>query len=197
MNSPTRTRITEILTATGKGRAAPAQAEQLLPLVYDEMKQMAGRFMARERRDHTLQTTGLVHEAYLRLVDQSRVDWQGCTHFRAVAAQAMRRILIDHARARGSEKRGVGWRRVTLGHELAHEIAPGGGAGLDMAELLALNAALEKLAALDPREARVVELRFFGGLSVEEAADELGVSRRTVEGDWTHARTWLRRELES
>jgi len=163
-----------------------------LPLVYDELKRLAGHMMARERRDHTLQTTGLVHEAYLRLVDQSRVDWRGATHFRAVAAQAMRRILVDHARARKSEKRGGAWQRVTL----AHTIAPRGESGLDAADLIALNAALERLETLDPRQARVVELRFFGGLSVEETADELGVSRRTVEGDWTHARVWLRRELQ-
>ncbi len=185
-------RVTEILVATGTRPPAPAEAERLLPLVYDELKQIAGRLMARERHDHTLQTTGLVHEAYLRLVDQSRVDWRGTTHFRAVAAQGMRRVLIDHARARKSRKRGGEWRRVTL----AHEIGPSGEAGLDAAELIALDAALEKLGRLDPRQARVVELRFFGGLSVMETAEELGVSRRTVEGDWTHARAWLRRELQ-
>lgn len=193
MKGPDKDTITDILAKTRTGRAASAEAERLLPLVYDELKRLAGRMMARERRDHTLQTTGLVHEAYLRLVDQSRVDWRGATHFRAVAAQAMRRILIDHARARQSEKRGGAWQRVTL----AHTIAPGDQAGFDAADLIALNAALEKLQTLDPRQARVVELRFFGGLSVEETADELGVSRRTVEGDWTHARVWLRRELRS
>jgi len=192
MNRTDKNQFTEILVETCTGRAAPAQAARLLPLVYDELKQLAGRLMARERPDHTLQTTGLVHEAYLRLVDHSRVDWRGATHFRAVAAQAMRRILVDHARARKSEKRGGAWQRVTL----AHTIGPGGEGGLDAAELIALNAALEKLETLDPRQARVVELRFFGGLSVEETANELGVSRRTVEGDWTHARVWLRRELQ-
>jgi RNA polymerase sigma factor (TIGR02999 family) len=193
MDSPAKNRITEILTESGEERASSAQVERLFPLVYDELRQLAGRLMARERRDHTLQSTALVHEAYVRLVDQSRVDWRGTTHFRAVAAQAMRRVLIDHARARKSEKRGGEWQRVTL----AHSIAPDGEAELDAAELIAVNAALEKLATLDRRQAQVVELRFFGGLSVKEAAEVLGVSQRTVEGDWAHARVWLRRELRS
>ncbi len=162
-----------------------------MPLVYDELRSLARRYMRSERREHTLQPTALVHEAYLRLVDRPRVDWRGRTHFFAVGARVMRHLLIDHARGRGRKKRGGGRYRVTL----TDWRAAGGEAGLDPGELLDLDAALEKLARVDEREARVVELRFFAGLTVAEVAHALGVSKRTVEQDWTHARAWLRREL--
>ena len=145
--------------------------------------------MARGTPGVTLQPTAIVHEAYLRLVDQSRANWRGRSHFVAVASKVMRNILIDHARARAAEKRGGGWRPVTLVDEVA------GDYHIDAAEMLSIGEALDRLAELDERQARVVELRFFGGLTVEEAAQVLGVSKRTVEGLWAHARAWLLREL--
>jgi len=170
---------------------AGISATELFPFVYDELRRLAGFYMAREPAGHTLQPTALVHEAYLRLVDQTRTGFRGRTHFLAVSAEVMRRLLIDHARRRGAAKRGLGWRRVTLG--------PGGevssAQALGAEELLNLDAALEKLAGLDARQARIVTLRFFGGLNVEEVAEVVGVSKRTVESDWRHARAWLRVEL--
>lgn len=166
-------------------------ASELMPLVYDELRRLARGFMGRERREHTLQPTALVHEAYLKLADQSRVDWRGRTHFLAVGARAMRRILIDHARQHASAKRGGGQQRITLSESILHPEDP----DLDLVELVSLGDALDKLKALDERQARVVELRCFGGLTTAEAAEVLGVSNRTVEGDWMHARAWLGREL--
>jgi len=163
-------------------------ADKLLPLVYDEFRALARHYLAQERMNHTLQPTALVHEAYMKLVDQTRVDWQGKSHFFAVAAQAMRRILVDHARSRQRDKRGGGRARVVLDEAVA--LSP-----QKDEDVLALDEALEKLATLDPRQAKVVELRFFGGMSVEEVAEALGVSKRTVEGDWTFARAWLGKEL--
>jgi RNA polymerase sigma factor (TIGR02999 family) len=163
-------------------------AEELLPLVYDEFRAMAQRYLSRERPDHTLEPTALVHEAFMKLIDQSRVDWQGRAHFFAVAAQAMRRILVDHARHHNRLKRGGDRQRVSLDEQLA----PGEHRTED---LVALDDALEQLAQLDARQARIVELRFFAGLTVGEVAETLGVSKRTIEGDWTMARAWLRREL--
>jgi RNA polymerase sigma factor (TIGR02999 family) len=176
---------------TESGVAGTASAEELMPLVYDELRRLARGYMSREAPAHTLQPTALVHEAYLKLVDASRISWQGRTHFFAVGAQVMRRLLIDHARGRNRLKRGGRWRRVTFSEVLPHV----GHGDLDLDQLLVLNDALDRLASLDPRQARVVELRFFGGLTVAEVAHVLGVSQRTVEGDWTHARAWLNREL--
>jgi RNA polymerase sigma factor (TIGR02999 family) len=174
---------------SGEGKN-PSSAEELMPVVYDELRRRAAFYMSRERPGHTLQPTALVHEAYMKLVDQSRVNWRGRTHFFAVGAGAMRRILIDHARGRGREKRGGDWQRVTLSEPLHHAER-----GLDMDELSILNEALDKLARLDDREAKIVELRFFAGLKMNEVAEVLGVSKRTVEDDWVHARAWLKREL--
>ncbi len=165
-------------------------ADELLPLVYDEFRIMAQRYLARERPDHTLDPTALVHEAFMKLIDQNRVDWKGRAHFFAVAAQAMRRILVDHARHHSRLKRGGDRQRVSLDEQLA----PGEQRTED---LVALDDALEQLAQLDSRQARIVELRFFAGLTVEEVAETLGVSKRTIEGDWTMARAWLRRELSN
>jgi RNA polymerase sigma factor (TIGR02999 family) len=192
MPADPRDRVTEIVSDFEAGaERARVSAEELFPLVYDELRRLAGSFMAREPVGHTLQPTALVHEAYLRLVDHTRTGFTGRTHFLAVGAQVMRRLLIDHARKRGAVKRGLGWRRVTLG--------PGSdasaSAALSAEDLLSLDAALNKLAELDERQAQIVTLRFFGGLNVEEVAEALGVSKRTVESDWRHARAWLRVEL--
>jgi RNA polymerase sigma factor (TIGR02999 family) len=187
-----RDEVTTIIAGLGSQAGRPrAMAEQLMPLVYEELRRLARGFMARESRDHTLQPTALVNEAYLRLVDQSRVDWRGRSHFRAVGARVMRRILIDHARRRGGLKRGGDLQRVTLGDSILSPPDP----DVDLPELLALNDALDELARLDERQARVVELRFFGGLTTVEIAETLGVSERTVADDWKHGRAWLKREL--
>jgi RNA polymerase sigma factor (TIGR02999 family) len=190
MQNEVRDRVTSIVaTLGGEGGVGTASSEQLLLLVYDELRRLARHHMGGDTPGHTLQPTALVHEAYLKLVDQSRVDWRGRTHFLAYASKAMRNLLIDHARARASAKRGGGSRRVTLVDEVVGDRA------LDREQLLSLNEALDRLAEHDERQARVVEMRYFGGLKVEEVAEVLGVSKRTVEGYWTHARAWLLREL--
>ena len=184
--------VTAILAELSRDGADPkVSPEQLLPQVYDQLRRLAGSYFQRERAGHTLQPTALVHEAYERLADQSRVEWKGRTHFFAVAANVMRRLLVDHARRRGRQKRGGGDLRVTL-EGLGASPA---GSDLDLEELLAVDGALEKLAALDEREARVVELRYFGGMTTDEIASVLDVSERTVRNDWTHARAWLKQEL--
>lgn len=177
--------VTQILICT-TGKKPPA--DQLLPLVYDDLRALAEKYLRAEPADHTLQPTALVHEAYVKLVDQTRADWQGRTHFFAVGAQAMRRILVDHARRRRAARRGGDRQRIAVDERLL-------AAGRRDEDLLDLEEALEKLTALDPRQARMVELRFFGGLSVDEAATALGMSKRTAEREWTMVRTWLRREL--
>jgi RNA polymerase sigma-70 factor, ECF subfamily len=178
--------ITQLLAHLSDGDEAAAA--KLMPLVYDELRSLAARHLRSERPNHTLQPTALVHEAYLKLIDQTRVDWQGRTHFFAVGAKIIRRILVDHARQHKRFKRGGGAARVTLDDAVA--LAP-----QREEQILALDEAMEKLAKLDARQAQVVEMRFFGGLSVKEVAAQLGVSTRTVEGDWTMARAWLLREL--
>ena len=162
--------------------------DRLFAAVYQELRNLAGRFFRKEAKGITLQPTALVHEAYLKLVDQSAVDWQGRTHFFAVAAQAMRRILVDHARRRGAAKRGGQKNRLLLEDDLVPALEPDD-------DVLAVDEALSKLAQVDPRQAQLVELRFFGGLSVAEAAEVLGMSKRSAEREWTMVRAWLRREL--
>jgi RNA polymerase sigma factor (TIGR02999 family) len=184
-------RVTEALVSYLENPQSPSACDQLIALVYDDLRHLAAKMLRGERRDHTLSPTDLVHEAYSRLVDQTRVDWKGRTHFYAIAAQAMRRILIDHARRHGRQRRGGDWQRVTFDAAITSSNSE----GLSPEELVALDAALERLAAIDPREARVVELRFFVGLGNEEIAQVLDVSLRSVARDWMHARTWLRREL--
>ncbi len=184
-----RERVTAIV-AGWDARDTPGRAalDGLVPDLYRELRRMAQWRLG--SADQTLQATALVHEAYLKLVDQSQVGWQGRTHFKAVAARVMRNVLIDHVRERGAQKRGGDWQRVTLG--------PGGEPAvpeMDPDQLVGLHVALERLAEHDERQARVVDLRFFGGLSHDEVAAALGVSKRTAEGYWTHARAWLRREL--
>ena len=180
--------VTGLLAAWrgGDGKAL----DKLAPLIYAELHRIAHRYMRDERPNHPLQTTALVHEAYLRMVDVTRVDWQSRNHFFAVSAQMMRRILVEAARRRGADKRGGNASHVALDEAVvpARDRA---------ADLVALDEALDKLAALAPRKARVVELRYFAGLSVEETAQALGLSAETVMRDWRMAKLWLRRELSA
>ena len=178
--------LTQLLQAWSHGDTTAF--DKLMPVVYDELHLKARRYMRGERQSHTLQTTALVHEAYVRLRRSQRVQWQGRTHFLAVAAQLMRRVLVDFARSRNSLKRGGGAVAIPL-DETIH--APSGPA----AELVAIDEALSALARVDERRARVVELRFFGGLSVAQTAEAIRVSPETVMRDWKHAKQWLLREL--
>ncbi len=165
-------------------------SKELIPLIYSELRGLAERHMRMERSDHTLQPTALVHEAYLRLVDGKSIEWRGKAQFLAMAATVIRRVLVDHARGRGSAKRGGGDRGVTL---VADPPDRGSESSLD---LIALDEALDALATLNKRQAQVIELRFFAGLTVAETAHVLEVSERTVKGDWKIARAWLSRHLE-
>jgi RNA polymerase sigma factor (TIGR02999 family) len=160
----------------------------LTPLVYDELKKLASRQLRRERPGHTLQSTALVHEAYLKLIDQNRVQWHDREHFFAVASQIIRRILVSHARGRNSSKRGGGKTMLAFDESIALPGRPD-------TDLVALDDALETLAQLDPQQGRIIELRFFGGLSIEGTAKVLGISTSTVTRDWNLARAWLHREL--
>ena len=162
---------------------------RLMPLVYDELRRLADRYMRHEREGHTLQTTALVHEAYLKLVEQRAVDWQNRNQFLGVAAQVMRRILIDHARGHLRDKRGGGRAMIPFDEALTFSAECS-------SALVELDTALERLGAIDPRQARIVELRFFAGLTVEETADVLGVSPKTVKRDWSIAKAWLHGELK-
>jgi RNA polymerase sigma-70 factor (ECF subfamily) len=179
--------VTVLLRAWSDG--SEAALEQLLPLVEAELRRLARTYMARERRGHTLQATALVNELFVRLVDTKGLRWQDRSHFLGISARLMRRVLVDHARARGYQKRGGGVQRVTLTDALAIAQDPS-------LNLIDLDRALEGLAAVDARKAKVVELRFFGGLSVEETADVLHVSNDTIKRDWRLAKLWLLRELE-
>jgi|SRR5579863_4066343 len=188
MSEPKQHEITHLLRAWSDGQqGAP---ERLMPLVYEELRRLARSYMVRERPDHTLQTTALVHEAYLRLVDASAASFQDRAHFFGMCALLMRRILVDSARSRSTFKRGSGWRPVQLEDALVMSPA-------SEIDLVGLDDALKALEAVDPRKSRVVELRFFGGLSVEETAAVLKVSVETVMRDWKLAKSWLRRELTS
>jgi len=178
--------VTGLLLAWGRGDQSAA--DRLVPAVYDELRRQAERAMRREGGEHTLQATALVHESYLRLVDQRQVEWRNRAHFFAIASTVMRRILVDHARARLTAKRGGGATQITLAGVAAGETT-------DDVDLLALHDALEKLAVLDPDQARLVELRYFGGLTIEETGEALAVSPATVKREWALARAWLRREL--
>ena len=177
--------VTALLQAWGGGD--PAAAEQVIPLLYSELRRCAAAYLRRERRGHTLQPTALINEAYLRLVDQ-RVAWKNRGHFLAVAAQMMRRLLVDHARRRNMGKRSGQWLRITM-HDDAAIVDAG---GLDV---LALDAALLRLASFDARKSRLVELRYFAGLSVDETAEAMDVSAATIDREWRAARAWLQSEL--
>lgn len=178
--------VTRLLGELSHGNQAAM--DQLLPLVYDELHTIAARYFGRERRDHTLQPTALVNEAYLRLVDQQQAHWQNRLHFLGVAAIMMRRILVDHARSRQAVKRGQESHKVPLDDAMLVSEQRS-------VEMIAIDEALDRLAAMDPQQARLVELRFFGGLSVEETAEILRVSPATVKRHWNSARAWLHNEI--
>lgn len=184
--SPSPEEVTQLLVAWGDGNQAAL--EKLMPLVYEELRRLAHNYMRREHPAHTLQTTALVNEAYFRLVDQKHMRWQNRAHFFAISAQLMRRILVDHARSHHYAKRGGGAHKVSLdeGAVVAEEQA---------ADLIALDDALRSLAAIDERKNSIVELRFFGGLSVEETAEALKISPRTVMREWSMAKAWLYRAI--
>jgi RNA polymerase sigma factor (TIGR02999 family) len=185
--------VTELLDELSSGNRDAMV--QLIPLVYDQLRKLAAVRFERERGNHTLQPTALVHEAYLRLVDQRRVRWQNRAHFIAVAAQLMRRILIDHARGRDALKRGGVHEKLTLCDELLESAAPDEAGKPSEVDVLALDQALARLTALDAQQGQIVELRFFGGLTVEETAHVLGISPATVKREWRLAKVWLHREM--
>jgi RNA polymerase sigma factor (TIGR02999 family) len=184
---PSGSDVTDLLLSMRDGDARAAEA--VAPLVYEELRRIARRQLRGERAGHTLSATALVHEAYLKLVRIERVDWKSRAHFLAVAARAMRRILVNHALRRKAQKRGGAALHVALDGVDAAAAAPA-------EEVLALDQAIGRLEALEPRHAQIVEMRFFGGLSIDETARALGVSPATVKRDWTLLRAWLRRELE-
>jgi RNA polymerase sigma-70 factor (ECF subfamily) len=186
-SGPEKADITQLLIAWSEGRREAL--DDLMPMVYADLRRVAANYMRREAVDHALQPTALVHEAYVRLIDQKHVQWRNRAHFFGVAAGLMRRILVDQARRRRAEKRGGGWERVTLvGDEAAVE-------NHKEIDVLALHEALERLASFDPQQERIVELRYFGGLTIEEAAEVLGISAATVVREWTIAKAWLRTDM--
>ncbi len=188
MNDPSPQQVTQLLVAWGGGDSAAL--DELMPLVYEELRRLAHQCMSRERPGHTLQTSALLNEAYLRLVDQKNIHWQDRAHFYGIAARLMRQVLVDYARKRGYAKRGGDAHRVPLDEAMivSEERA---------ADVVALDDALKSLAEIDPRQSQIVELRFFGGLSIEETAEVLAVSPGTVMRDWTLAKAWLRRAVTS
>ncbi|HWO36461.1 MAG TPA: sigma-70 family RNA polymerase sigma factor [Candidatus Acidoferrum sp.] len=187
MQAASSTRINSLLADWGRGNEEAREA--LIPMVYDELRRVARRHLWRERPDHTLQSAALVNEAYLRLVRQPAPQWENRAHFFGMAAQMMRHILVDHARQRHTRKRGGDTHRVALDAELAP-------AQKMEVDLVALDDALAKLGSLDPQQGRIIELRFFGGLSIEETAVVVGVSPATIKREWATARAWLQREME-
>jgi RNA polymerase sigma factor (TIGR02999 family) len=185
--TPSAKHVTQLLLDWSNGNKAAL--DNLMPLVYDELRGLANHYLRRERPDHTLQATALVHEAYLRLVDQSNVRWQNRAHFFGIAANLMRQILVNHALSHNTAKRGGG------AHKLSLDEAVGLSKERDV-DLVALDEALTRLAALDSPQGRIVELRFFGGLTIEETAEVLGISPVTVKREWTTAKAWLHREIK-
>ena len=182
---PSPTEVSRLLVDWGNGDQAAL--DELIPLVYDELRRLAGRYMRRESQGHTLQTSALVNEAYLRLVDQKSVQWQNRAHFFGVAAQLMRRILVDHARSRSRAKRGGGAQMVSLAEPAL--------ISKEASKVIALDDALSDLAEMDPRKSQIVEMKFFGGLTTEEVAEVLKITSRTVEREWRKAKAWLNRAL--
>ena len=186
--TPSNNDATELLIDWGNGDQEALN--KLMPLVYDELRRLASRHLRNERAGHTLQTTALVHEAYLKLVDQTHTSWQSRVHFFAAAAQVMRHILVDYARNRRAFKRGGDYSRLSLDEALISDKEKD-------PDLLALNEALNGLAAIDPQQSHVVELRVFGGLTVEETAEALGISPRTVKREWSMAKAWLLKQMKN
>lgn len=180
--------VTQLLDRVSRGQ--PGALDALMSVVYNELRRQAARYLRRERENHTLQPTALVHEAFFKLVDQRHVRWQNRAHFFGIAAQAMRRILVDHARAHARIKRGGSAVQVTLDETVRADAA-------DAVDMIAVDGALRRLAALDPRQAQIVELRFFGGLTVEESAEVLSLSPATIKREWSMAKAWLFTELRS
>ena len=178
--------VTQLLVSWGKGDQQ--SLESLIPLVYDELRRQARRYLRRERPDHTLQSSALVHEVYVRLIDQRQANWHNRSQFFGVAAQLMRRILVDHARSRGAVKRGAGVTKLAIAEEVA-------AIEMQNVDLIALDTSLTKLEQIDPQQCRIVELRFFSGLSIEDTADALGISPATVKRDWAMVKAWLYREI--
>ena len=179
--------VTRLLIELSQGNNAAVDA--LLPLIYDELRSLAANYLRRERSDHTLQPTALVHEAYLRLVGQTRVNWQNRAHFFGVAAQMMRRILVDHARAHQAGKRGADFQKLSLDDNIDKAVERSN-------EIVALDEALRELAEIDEQKSRIIELRYFGGLSVEETAEVLGIAPVTVKRHWRMAKAWLYRRMK-
>ena len=186
MNLIPQTQVTQLLHRWQEG--SPEALEALMPLVYNELKRLAGSYLRRERPDHTLQSAALVNEAYLRLVDQTQTRWQNKAHFYGIAAQMMRRILADHARGHNAAKRGAGMPELELDEAMAQ-------AQSRSVDVLDLEEALQRLEKLDAQQGRIVELRFYSGLSIEDTANVLGISPATVKRDWAAARAWLFREV--
>ena len=180
--------VTQLLIAWSSGDKAAL--DKLMPLIHQELRQLAHRYMSRERPGHTLQTTALVNEAYLRLINRKDVHWQNRTHFFAIAAELMRTILVDHARSHAYAKRGGGLRKIELDEAMivSKERA---------AEVVALDEVLKELANIDPQQSRIVELRFFGGLTIEETAEVLGLSPATIKREWSTAKAWLKRAIDT
>jgi RNA polymerase sigma factor (TIGR02999 family) len=187
MNEAQSDEITQLLVAWSHGEETAL--ETLTPIVYGELRRLAQSYMRRERTEHTLQSTAIVHEAFIRLIDQN-VEWQSRAHFFAIAARMMRRILVDHARAKSRSKRGSGMTHVGIDDQAMQSQGPN-------VDLMALDEALEHLAKIDPQRGRIVELKYFGGLSNEESANVLGISTATVQRQWSGAKAWLFRELSS
>ncbi|MDQ6620170.1 MAG: sigma-70 family RNA polymerase sigma factor [Pseudomonadota bacterium] len=185
MNATATPDVTRLLREAQSGNSGALEA--ILPIVYNELRRLARHYLRSERHDHTLQPTALVHEAYLRLIDQHSVDWENRAHFFAIAAQMMRRILVNHAEAHRAAKRGAGAERLTL--SAADDVTASG------TDVVALDDALRQLEKLDARQAQIVELRYFGGLNIEEVASALALSPATIKREWATAKVWLKREL--
>ncbi len=180
--------ITDLLSKSSRGEAV--DTNQLFSVMYDDLRRLAGRFLQNEPLRHRLSSSSLVHQAYMRMVDQSRINWQGKTHFFAIGATVMRRILVDHARKVQSLKRGGGWDRRQLTDDVTFELSRD-------SDVVALDDLLKTLADLNPRQAKIVELRFFGGMTMREISAEMNLGLRTVEKEWAMSRAWMRRELRS
>ncbi len=180
--------VNELVEKSVKG--LPADTDRLFTVMYDDLRRLANRFLQHEPMRERLSTSSLVHQAYMRMIDQSRIDWQGKTHFFAIGATVMRRILVDHARKVRSQKRGGGWDRRMLTDEITFQLTEDG-------DVVALDDLLNTLASLNERQARIVEMRFFGGLTMREIATEMNLGLRTVEKEWSMARAWMRRELRA